>query len=249
MVEKQELFRGHLEECLQDLASKLATVTRGSPVAAKIKRFISDFCGVTANSVTRWLHQPAAAPPIGGSLIKLMYFLDVTGYRVIELERIPKARKNFGELIGLGIISAKDSADLLGYSRASSLYQVLQGREGISKEKEQRMWTLWKERKDVLEQKRLSVLNAWGNLISELIPKNSNKTTKPTTSSLPNKTALVALMSGLLALFEETFPEKISEKDLSAELIQCSKTVLKLSAYLTALSSELLKSDIQKGGG
>ena len=147
-----EVFRGHLDECLRHLGTKLAEVVpKGSRGAMESKRPLAEFCGVTIDSVTRWL---SGATPIGEQRIRLMCFLDSAGYRVIELERIPKVQRGFAELVGFGLISSQEASELLGYAEKSTLLKVLAGQQGASGDKNQRMWDYWKEKKETLEQKK-----------------------------------------------------------------------------------------------
>ncbi|MBI4714201.1 hypothetical protein HY771_03395, partial [Candidatus Uhrbacteria bacterium] len=131
-----EEFRGHLEDCVHDLNARLESRhPKGSKKAAHARQPIADFCGVKAKAVTRWLHS-AESLPNGLQLIKLMCFLELLGYRVIEWERIPTARRNFTELVGFGLLSIEQSLELLGYSNTTTVYQVLLGHYGPSKDKD-----------------------------------------------------------------------------------------------------------------
>ena len=149
----KEIFRGHLEECFDHYIETLSFIapkgTRGSPEA---KRPLVGFCGVTISTVTRWFNQKIL--PIGEILIKLTCFLQLLGYRVIEFERLPQIRRNFAELIGFGLLSGQEACQLLGYKKSNSLYLVLQGKEGMSQEKKEKMWEVWKKRRVELEQRK-----------------------------------------------------------------------------------------------
>ena len=107
--DEYEIFRGHLEECVRHLGTRLVSGMPYSPrgIAKKLKP-IADFCGVTNRSVSRWL--VARRFPVGEVLIKFSCYLDMIGYRVIELERMPKSRRNFAELIGFGVLSSRQAA-------------------------------------------------------------------------------------------------------------------------------------------
>jgi hypothetical protein len=168
-----------------------------------------------------------------------MCYLDMVGYRVIELERMPKVRRNFAELVGYGLLSSDQAAEFLGYSSTSTLYQVLQGHHGASEDKEQKMWDAWKERKEALQEKkeksqefyRLDIPLKIRQQVSAVRPK-----------------AVVSIMEGLLGLLEENSFEKLSDGEL-ADLKASADTVLRLSAHLSALSSRLIMSEQQRKGG
>ncbi|KKT00845.1 MAG: hypothetical protein UV76_C0007G0053 [Candidatus Nomurabacteria bacterium GW2011_GWA2_43_15] len=247
--ERNEVFRGHLEECLRNLGTSLASsVPRGSREAAQAKKPVADFCGVTIGSITRWLRDTGSFP-IGEPLIKLMCYLDMVGYRVIELERIPRIRRNFAELIGYGLLTSDQAAEFLGYASMSTFYQVLQGHHGASEDKEQKMWDVWKERKEELQQKKERSQELYRLDIPLKIRSrvDVSKVLERQVSASRSK-AVVSIMEGLLMLLEESSFEKFSDGDL-ADLKASADTILRLSAHLSSLSSRLIMSEQQRKGG
>ncbi len=211
-----ELFRGHLDECLNHLSIRITYALR--------KR-MADFCGIADKSAARWFNETI---PIGETRIKLMCWLEIEGYVIIELERMRKTRRNFAELIGFGILSGKQASELLGYNRASALYQVLEGQCEASKDKDQKMWDLWKERRRGLEQKKAEKRLNLDN--SKPLEKVELKPQQPL--------ATISIMEGLLGLLEKQ-PIEFSVSEL-ANLPQSSVSIiLKLSTRLNILSSQL----------
>lgn len=153
--ERHEVFRGHIEECVRHFARHIeARAPKGTQEAVKARQPIAEFCGVEVSSVTRWLNTPNK-PPVGDILIKFLCYLDVLGYGIIELERMPPVQRNFAELIGFGVISSRQAADLIGYVNVSKIYQAIWGREGFSDEKRQKMFEAWKERKGELDYRKV----------------------------------------------------------------------------------------------
>lgn len=240
--DKQEVFRGHFEECIKHFGISLASrAPKWSRGAAQAKKPVADFCGVTMNSVTRWLHGTGSFP-VGEPYIKLMCYLDMMGYRLIELERMPKVRRNFTELVGFGLLSSEQAAELLGYSNTSTLYQVLQGHYGASEDKEQKMWDVWKARKEKLALKKEKLQELYRLDISLRI---CSKVEEPKPAMLPSRqTAVVNIMEGLLLLLEEG---SLSESNF-ADLQRSADTILRLSVHLSDLSSRLIMSEQRKGG-
>lgn len=239
--DKHGVFRGHLEECLRHLRTSLASsVPKGSRGAGQVKRPIADFCGVTIDSVTRWLNTESF--PVGEQYIKLVCFLDMIGYWVIGLERLPKVRRNFVELIGFGILSSNQAIKLLGYSETSTLYQVLQGHDGASQDKDQKMWDAWKERKEELVLKKEKSQELYRlDIPLKIHPKAKDS---KSAMSASRQTAVVNIMEGLLSLLEEGSLSGSSFADLQ----RSADTILRLSAHLSALSSQLIMSEQRKGG-
>ena len=250
--EGQEVFRGHLEECLQHFGNALvARAPKGSKGSAQARQPMADFCGVGISTVARWLYSIGSLP-VGEPLIKLMCYLDLVGYRVIELERMPQGKRAFAELVGYGILSGEEAAKLIGYGNASSLYQVFRGMAGTSEDKDQRMWDAWKERRDVLARKKLEAAERCGKqpVSKESIPATvaaptaARKTAGTRTHHLG---VALSMMNGLVELLEDMPPfGELSESDRSS-FVSGTETILRLSAHLSALSSQLLTSR-GKGG-
>jgi len=151
--DRNELFRGHFEECFRHfVTAHITAVPKGSKESAKAKKPIADFCGVAIQTVTRWLY--TQAPPNGEPLIRLMCYLDMVGYTLIELERMPKVHRNFLELVGYGLLTGDEATEFLGYSSASTFYHVLRGKYNSSEDKKEKMWNAWKERREILQQRK-----------------------------------------------------------------------------------------------
>ena len=246
---ESEVFRGHLEECLRHLGASIAErFPKQAREAAQAKKPIANFCGVTIKSATLWLKDNSL--PTGETLIKLMCYLDTIGYRIIELERIPKEQRNFAELIGFGILSAREAAELVGYDKPSRLYELFRRNVGIGKEKKQKIWDLWKEKKDVLELKKEQTQKLYWSETLLAAPKElqhqlalATKEAIPTKQQAPpHKATVVSIMEGLLSLLEE------SPGDTLADLQGFTEVVLRLSASLNLLSSRLIMAGQKKGG-
>lgn len=233
--ERREVYRGHLEECLRHLESVLASkVLRES---AQVKKLIADFCGVTADSVNRWLKKDGPIP-IGEPLIRLICCLDMVGYLVIELERTPKSRRGFIELIGYRVFTSDQAVAFLGYSSPSALYRILWGHVGFSEEKNQKMWDGWKERREELQSMKEEAKKLYASgILSKILP----AAVAPSVSVLPLRSkAVVAVMESLLILFEERSLEELSDAEL-ANLNHSISTISNLSERLSALKSRLVE--------
>lgn len=241
--DRKEVFRGHFVECLNHFGLSLESrAPKGTRGATQAKRPMADFCGVVIGSVDRWMR--SGKLPVGEQYFKLMCFLDMAGYRVIELERTPKVLRNIAELISFGILSSQEVTELLQYSTSSQLFATLRGDLGISQERGQKAWEVWKKRREVLEKKKGQ---AWELHRLDVSPRTRTKTelSRPMVMLTHHKTAVVNIMEGLLALLEDGSFEK--SEDSLAELRQSAELVLKLSARLNVLSSRLITSKERKG--
>lgn len=236
--ERREVFRGHLEECLRHLQTALnQRFPKGAKGTAEAKKPLADFCDVAVPTVTRWFHGKDSLP-IGEERIKLMCYLDLFGYRVIELERMQKVRRNFGDLIGFGLITSQEATELLGYTSTSSLFKVLAGSVGAGDDKDAKMWDIWKERKEELEKKKEKSYELYGLDIGQG-PQPGLPAAVPAKRA-DRSAAVVHVMEGLLIMLEDGSCGELPAKARS--------TVLRLSAQLSNLSSKLIMSGEQKGG-
>lgn len=231
---RKEVLRGHLEECVRHLGADIVVSTKGWREAAKLKRPGADFCGVTIDTMNRWFN--GGPLPVGETLIKLVCYLDLIGYRVIELERMPKGRRNFAELVGYGLLSGKQASELLGYASPSTFYAVMQGLHEAGTDKDSKMWDSWKERKEELQNRKESALESCSLNASPEANLAANVSVQQMQAS--RQLATVNIMEGLSALLEG-----FVDGDLT-DFKQSTDTVLRLSARLNDLSSRLLK-----GGG
>jgi len=250
-----EVFRGHLNECLQHYGAVLENVVpKGSKGVAEIRKPLAEFCGVIVSTVSRWLRDDEL--PTGDPLIKLMCYLDTIGYRVIEFEKMPQERRNFVELIGFGIITGEEATQLTDYGAKTSLYRVLHGKVNASREKEALMWDIWKERRAALEQKK-----AQARIDRALETKVAIPTAKivalaplkPSTEQFFGRNMLfyqmptTDIVRGLLHVLEDRPFDSLPEKSL-ADLDENLETILRLSAELGILSVRILVSRNEAGG-
>lgn len=242
--DKIVVFRGHIDECLRHLAASInERASKGSWGAGQAKEPAANFCAVTVSTVARWLNKTTL--PIGEQLIKMMCYFDLIGYKVIEFERLPRVRRNFAELIGFGLLSSQEASQLLGYTSVSTLYQVLQGTQGASESKDQKMWDVWKERKQDLQRKKEQAQEIYRlDIPLRVRPKTTIQQEDVGTSPCV-QTAVVNIMEGLTSLLEGDSFKNPSEKDLNI-LKQSAGTILRLSARLSTLSSMVITPNGQK---
>jgi len=238
-------MRGHLGECVKHFCGTLAKRTpRGSRRAAEVRKPLAVFCGVAVETTTRWAYHEEL--PVGETRLRLMAALDALGYKVIELENMPKHRRGIAELIGFGVATSSAISQALGYKSVSTLYQVLAGGCGTSEEKMQEMWNIWKQRKEDLQRKRIEAQQQLRRMIS---PKAESE---PQLLEGDDKTACRAqalgeFVEGLQALFREKPVKDLSDSEL-AILQYYAGAILNLVTDLSALSSRLLARQQQKGG-
>ena len=243
-----EVFRGHWEECLKHLDTRITVkAPRGLPGAAQARKPLADFCGVKIPSVTRWFS--GAILPNGTQLIKLLCYLDLMGYKVIELERMQPGRRGFAELIGFGLLSIEQAAELIGYANTATLYQVLHGRQNSDEEKDQKMWDIWKEKSRELELRKAEARKQNGSESLPVVDQGAEKSSPvlATSGRISRHTAAIIVAVGLQSLLEEDLFEDFSENDC-AELRQTAYKLLGLLMKFSGLGSWLATLP-GKGGG
>lgn len=234
-----EVFRGHWEECLKHLDTRISSkAPKGLRGAEQARKPLADFCGVKTPTVTRWFS--GVVLPRGTELIRLLCYMDLMGYKVIELERMKAGRRGFAELVGFGLLSIEQAAELLGYVNTMTLYQVLHGYQNPDKEKDQKMWDTWKERSQELE---LRKEEARKRNDLDTLPKVDQVAEKSspmlaTSGKIPRHTAAIIVAVGLRSLLEDDLFEDFSENDC-AELRQTADRLLVLLMKFSGLGSWL----------
>lgn len=244
----KEVMRGHLEECLEHLKkrfnSKIQRGQRGRPEAV---RPLMDFCEVNSQTALKWMDGSIEYPlPRGKCLLKLHCFLDFHGYKVIEFERMPKVLRNFAELIGYGVISIDDANQRVGYNDSQQIYQVLWEREGLSKEKEAKMWEIWKEYRDVLEQKKLYAFERHRFEILFKLDSSTEQLSQQgilaldlATGDGSRRLALINILKGTLGFFDGGLFDNLSSSEISDLKQIGGHTIHRLVAHLSNLSLKI----------
>jgi hypothetical protein len=236
-----EVFRGHMDECLGHLDDALtAKVPKNSKGILQFRRPIFRFCGVEDKTLKRWLR--ADTSPSGEAWIKLMCCLDILGYRIIELERMPKALKGCVELIGFGFYSGQQLAERLSFAQTFSIYSVLKGKQKISDEKRKLLWDAWKEKKDDIERKKEQVRKSMHAIMSA-----SERPHRAATAFSHQGRAAISIMSGLLDLLEAGSLKELAACDVTVLQKAGGDTIMRTSAHLNTLNSRLILSKKRSG--
>ncbi len=253
MLEIPEVLRDHLEECMKHLRGWFnSKVPKGKSGRRQVMAPLGNFCGVGTKTTSIWLDDDLeVAPPRGEILLKLLCYLDLHGYKVIEFERMPPPLRKFAELIGYGVISIDAAPGLVGYRTVSQVYQVIHEREGASSEKEEKMYAVWKDKREVLEQKKLQAFKS-GRL--EVLFKQKKKSEPPQQAPLlltsapdtsPLRSVAFDLIKGLLTLLDQGVLRDLSESEV-ATLEQADMVhIAQLSVHLSTLSAKFVR--IEKG--
>jgi hypothetical protein len=242
--DRPEVFRGHLEECLKHLAKRLDKILPpGSKNVSQLREPMANFCGAKDGTIQRWLF--AHQLPGGTLLLKLWCFLDLIGYRVIELERLPKVRRAVAELIGFGLLSATDVAKFVGYASEHQLYRLFfDGDKGTTGDRDEKMLEIYKQHKDALEGVRIDrdvefppVLEASTPVLPIPAPTLQDV---PVSATSPLQEGAIDLMQALLKMLDSGAFANPSN-GLEAKLQASKTTVVRLTAHLSKLSAHCLE--------
>ncbi len=223
-----EVFRGHLDECLRHLALVFdAKHPKGSKGSAIAKQPLASFCDVNTQTVNRWLN---AELPVGLPLIRLVCYLQLIGYKILEYSRIKPARRRFAELIVFNMLTPEDAKTIIGFSTVSRLLGVLKGADETSDKKDRMMLDAWMQRRGELDQRKVAAREKYRLDIP----------LKSRTNGEALSAATVSGMECLSALFDGAAAEKILEKAGPAERKRLAGLAQVLSQQLMALAADLV---------
>jgi hypothetical protein len=163
----QEIMRGHLDECLANLNHKFTDKNQAQTKQILLKS-MADFCGVSNDSTRRWLHS-ANSLPISDKKIKLMCFLDLLGYKIIELENMTESVRGLTEIIAFNLINLSEATKLIGYSNTSALIEIIHAKENPGPEKKRKIWDVWNAKRQELKQAKQTVFESLPDSILKVL--------------------------------------------------------------------------------
>ncbi len=225
-----EVYRGHFDECLKHLGRTIrAQKPKGSKGAERVLQPIAGFCHAVPSSIKNWLFEPDQVPS-GSPMIRMMFYLDLLGYKVIELEKMQSGTKRLAELIGYTIVTAEVATAFIGYSSISTLYKVLQGDQNPCAEKMEKIRVLCKKYMNELNEKKRTAKETYPLAISLSAQR---VITSPEVTTIPNATMLI--MQGLLGLLDDTLLKTVTESDLGNMQESHRDTILQLATRFDTL--------------
>ncbi|MCX6745305.1 MAG: hypothetical protein NTX82_07345 [Candidatus Parcubacteria bacterium] len=254
---KPEIMRGHVEECLAHIAQKLLLLGKRSPQKKEVIATMANFCGVTHDPASRWLHG-SGSMPIGDQKIKLMCWLDLIGFRIIELENMTESFRGITELIAFGLITGADAAKIIGYAEPSTVYKVIYEQMNTTTEKKEIIWQLVKGKKTELLQAKENAIKQLPAFAATLLPSTlQTEPAKPEPESVdteligsPANTftqGFLSLLQGINTLLESEAATRLTDQELAALPASQSESISKLATKLTALKNRLKNLKGQNG--
>lgn len=120
-----------MKECLRHYVSSLPP--RASKNVTETRRPMKEFCGVDIRTVERWMFNGKL--PVGEPLVRLRFFLEIMGYKVAELKRMPEELYKLGEMIAYDAISIEAAMTAMGFVNMQSIYRLALGKSGTTKDR------------------------------------------------------------------------------------------------------------------
>ena len=151
-------------------------------------------------------------------------------------------RKSFAELIGFKVLTNEQAAQLLNYSKVSTMWEVLRGAHGMGPEKEQAMWDIWKTRREELEENKAKFRIKFAIKFPLTLDSVRTKKTRVLRERTPagrDVRATMLVAEALLALLSDDLVEGLSPEEI-AELRQSANLLQRLSTKLMILSLQLI---------
>ncbi len=116
---------------------------------------VATFCHVQPQAVLSW---KSGRWPRGESLYLLWAFLGFRGYRLAELEQLPKPSHQLLLIVASGLLSFKDVKEELKYQNLQGVYRLFSHASGLTKERAWKLEELVRQYTPVLQayQKKMS---------------------------------------------------------------------------------------------
>lgn len=248
--EKSDVYRGHFDECISHFKRAF---DREYPPSSRNRlksgaQTIADFCGVDLTTVGDWLASGGTKHRIIGlSYVRMVCFLDLNGYKIIELERLPPAIRKFAELIGYNVVSVDKATSTVGFTQPAEFYALLRGTRTISKDRESRMWGFWKQLREQLEHNKREALKKHlitfrrQPVLGETIAISDATKLSGLSQTSGHRVVALHLMHGLRVLLDEGIFDSLSESE-AEEMSNVDKMcIAQIAAHTSVLGVRLMK--------
>lgn len=202
---------------------------------------MSKFCGVQEKTIHRLLYSDQRI--MGVMWFKLCAFLEIQGYHVIEWQALEESKRNYAELIAYGLVDADKLTKELGYVYPSQFFQLL--RSSVqSKEKFEKLWTIWQQKREALEKAKQKAIDKCLIPVDVPLDLGDTKTTGHvfTERALRQAEGVLEVMSGLVKLLKGRPLEQLSREDLAEINPNAVDNIFQLIALISDVGKRLTES-------
>ena len=234
-------FRGHIEDCLKAYVEAFSKMyPPGERNTGKAKIPIMEFCDAERPTLDDWF--AGRSIPRADKLIRLICWLDASGFQVIEFTSLDRSLRNFAELVGYGLFTVDDLGVKIGYGQTKHLSLAFQGKETLSDERRSMLWEIWKQNREALTKRKAEVRK-------QLICFQETSTETPVVKQpLPTHprsngqaTGLLLMIEGMLTMLGEEPLGNIPSSDFAHVSDTKIEKVSLLSMRLGELAVEITK--------
>ncbi|MBI4127614.1 MAG: hypothetical protein HY459_00935 [Parcubacteria group bacterium] len=248
-------FEGTTEECLAHYVGQFPM----GEVSSQALQPIAEFFGAPRyrRLIQGWL--TGRAKPQGENLIKIRFFLQSRGYRVVELEWLTPTVRQLGVLVAHNVENINSLVREIGYGSRDSLVEVLRGKQGFSLRRLRMIDEILARHQshfpsglpETVQRKEVSLVS------QEPLPSRPRRLRK-VTNGLPGHrgflTILAHLIQASVPLLEQILSEEFSaEERRELRKLTGGDTIFRFSNLLEKLCSEQARKqipayDIPEGG-
>jgi transcriptional regulator with XRE-family HTH domain len=234
-AELMKPIRGTTEKCFAHLVK---TISSGEDFYEKREQLAAAL-GVVVQTVYTWMSGTHA--PIGETLIRLRFYLELLGYDVDELRSLPPAVRGVARLVAFEVASLQEVAAFVGYEPGdgpTTLLKIFRGVRNTSDEKMRLFASLATERARALEEKRQTT----PNILTPGAPVNTDVLQGTAALRKDLVEVFAKMVSAMLPLAEEILSDGFTAAD--RELVRAladGDGVSRLSFALTRLSGESVR--------
>lgn len=147
---------GTTQECVANLAETYSVDQIKAPVA--------ELCKVEPETAREWLL--GRRLPVGEALLRLRIFLQLAGYRVSELDDLPKSVRTVAQMIALDVITLDEATKQLDYTQPQEVFRVVLRNSSMMGQRQRLLLKLAEEGQPELEKK----LAMWQAHLEEVLP-------------------------------------------------------------------------------
>lgn len=126
-----------------DLLKSSRLFLEGGPRAISFVSHMAQFCRVNAETPVNWIFRGIL--PIGEARIKVLFFLDISGFKVVYFEVLDCIIHKLGKIVAYGPLELPQIAGRIEYADPKSIFRLFGSKSGISKQKEALVEKLYSE--------------------------------------------------------------------------------------------------------